>query len=189
MNGQRPPETLEGKRARLEPAASIDPLELLDLDWARSLHPAMGGWMTRPPRPGPGMMGIRDQRDGAVIGVLDAVEMTGYPGVVSVSVYTDPARRRAGTALEAYALFVTWLFEHGARLIHHEVLELNHPIQRILRGIGVPPSARFRHHAYAAGQFWDVLVYSFDAACWDRVRTSVVPRAPGAKPPALPPSR
>jgi RimJ/RimL family protein N-acetyltransferase len=170
--------TLEGTRVRLEPASSADRDELAELDWLRSLHPAMAGWFARPRTVAPGTAVMRGLDGGQVVGVLDAAGLPGYADVVSVSVYTDTARASGGWALEAYALFVSALFEQGVRLIHHEVLELNRPIQRILRGIGVAQTARLREHAYVAGRFWDVLVYSYDRAHWDHLLDHVVPRNP-----------
>jgi RimJ/RimL family protein N-acetyltransferase len=177
-----PTSSVDGVRARLEPASTLHPDELNDLDWARSLHPAMAGWLVRPAGAGPGTMVVRDQRDGGVVGVIDTAQLPGYVDVASVSVYADAARRRGGTTLEAYGLCVTALFEGGARLIHHEVISANRPIQRILRAVGIRETARFRSHAYAAGRLWDVLVYSYDAAHWEHVRTTVAPRAPVVAP-------
>jgi len=177
--------SIDGQRAHLEPAAAVDPAVLAELDWSRALHPAMAGWVVRPSVPSLGTVLVRDRRDDAVVGLLDAVEMSGYPGVVNVSIYADGERGHAGTMLEAYGLLVTQLFDGGVRLVHHEVLELNRPIQRILRGIGVAPTARLVEHAYVAGRFWDVLVFAFGPADWDRVRSTVAPRSPVSPPPSV----
>jgi hypothetical protein len=72
---------------------------------------------------------------------------------------------------------VLHLFDNGARLIHHEVLALNRPIQRIFAGMGLEPSARLRSHAYVAGRYWDVLVYSYDRATLDEILQITFPRA------------
>ncbi len=164
-------------RVRLEPATDADLDALEDLDWHRSLHPAMGGWLVRPAASSRTII-VRAVDGDELIGVIDAAPLPGYDAVTSLSVFTDTARAHGGLALEAYARVVMQLFDGGTRLIHHEVLELNRPIQRLLRGIGVTASARYREHAYAAGRFWDVLVYSYDAAQWNHLLGRVVPRNP-----------
>jgi RimJ/RimL family protein N-acetyltransferase len=162
----------------LAPVTQADLPELESLDWHRSLHPAMGGWMSRPPGSLATATLVRTLPTGELIGVIDAAPLPGYDGVTSLSVYTDTQRARGGLALEAYARAVNGLFASGTRLVHHEVLELNGPIHRVLRGIGIAPSARLREHAYAAGRYWDVLVYSYDATRWDHLLTRVLPRNP-----------
>lgn len=166
------------QRVALAPVTQADLVELEDLDWHRSLHPAMGGWMSRPPGSLATATLVRALATGELIGVIDAAPLPGYDGVTSLSVYTDTERARGGLALEAYARAVTGIFASGTRLVHHEVLELNGPIHRVLRGIGITPSARLREHAYAAGRYWDVLVYSYDATRWDHLLTRVLPRNP-----------
>lgn len=148
--------------------------ELDEIDWFRSLHPAMGGPLVRLVSTGAHL--VREVTSGRLVGVLDAAPVPGYPDVASVSIYSDPARAQAGWALEAYGTFVLSLFEQGIRLVHHEVLEFNRPIQRILRGLGVQPSARLRSHAFVAGRFWDVLVFSYDRAHLDHIVERVVPQ-------------
>jgi RimJ/RimL family protein N-acetyltransferase len=173
------PAPLLGRRVSVERATPADGKELETLDWARLLHPAMAGPTARSLLAQPTSAHvIRALATGEIAGVLDAVQVPGYPGVASVSIFVDTARAKGGLAMEAYGLFVTALFDGGVRLVHHEVLELNRPVQRILRGIGVAPSARYRQHAYAAGRFWDVLVFSYDRHHWDHVLEKVVPRNP-----------
>lgn len=154
---------------RVDPATPADAVAMAELDWRRSADPVMGGWINRPvPGPGTAVLRPADGRD-EIVGALDVVELPGYPGVANISIFTDMDRARGGIALEAYALVVDAAFGQGARLIHHEVLSINRPIQRVLRGIGVQPSARLRDHAYVAGRWWDVLVFSYAAAHWGEV--------------------
>jgi RimJ/RimL family protein N-acetyltransferase len=175
--------SVTGQRVRVDPAAPDDLTAMQELDWRRSSDPVMGGWVHRPALgPGPGTAVLRPIDGEVIVGALDVVELPGYPGVANVSIFTDMDRARGGMALEAYALVVDAAFAQGARLIHHEVLSLNRPIQRVLRGIGVEPSARLRDHAYVAGRWWDVLVFSYPEAHWRRVlerfpRNPLVPRA------------
>ena len=151
----------EGAWVRLEVLRESHVDELADLDWARSQSAALGGLALRG---GGSTVVFRSKESGAAIGVLDAMPLPGYPGVINVSLFTDVAG--AGLAIDAYALFATGLFDGGVRLIHHEVFEFNRPIRRILTGIGLAPTARLREHGFAAGRTWDVLVYSFDHPHW-----------------------
>lgn len=175
---------LPAPRVRLSPATDADRADLDDLDWGRSLHPGMGGWLVRPTSGAVRTSIVRTIADDKPIGVIDVAPLPGYAEVMSVSLYIDPARARGGLAFEAYARVVTQLFESGTRLVHHEVLDLNRPILRLLRGIGVPPSARLREHAYSAGRLWDVLVFAFDSPRWDQLLGHLVPRNPVRRAPS-----
>lgn len=160
---------ISGRRVSIAPATEHDLVEIADLDWRRSLHPAMGGWWARPSgAPGPGTVVLRrgDAPDGEIVGTLDARELLGYPGVINLSMFTDDSRARGGMALEGYALTVDTLFAQGARLIHHEVITLNRPILRLMRALRIERTAHLREHAYAAGRWWDVAVFSFDREVW-----------------------
>lgn len=166
------PPSRSGQRVRIDPIQPADQDELLDLDWHRSLHPAMAGWAARAGFSGTGTAVLRDVRGGttgAIVGAIDAVALPGYPGVMSVSIFVDGERARGGAALEGYALYVDALFEQGVRVVHHEVLELNDPIRRAMRALRLEASARLREHAYVGGRWWDVLVYSYDEAHWRSV--------------------
>ena len=158
-----PPQRTEGTLVSLELPGPSTLDDLTRLDWLRWQRPEMGGWSRRQPPMAPWATQLfRSNVSGRVVGVLDAFALSGYPGVVNVSIFTDTAVASPGVAIDAYGLFVGMLFDRGIRLVHHEVLEFNRPILRILRGIHVEPSARYREHAYVAGRFWDVLLFSFD---------------------------
>lgn len=173
--------TIAGERVALSPATAADADDLAHLDWQRSQHPAMGGWMSRPVGVAATGTAILRRVDAVAgdppVGAIDAVGLPGYPGVVNVSIYTDTARAPGGLALEGYGLYVDSLFAQGARVVHHEVIALNSPIKRLLRAIRLEPTARLRDHAYAAGRWWDVLVYSYDRARWEDMLARV-PRNP-----------
>ena len=172
-----------GERVRIAPATALDVVQLGAMDWRRSLHPALGGWVGTgiSARPGCGVL-HDDTRPDSVVGAVDAQTLPGYPGVVNVSLFVDEDRAPGGAALEAYGVRVSQLFEQGARRIHQEVLVLNRPIRRLLRGLGFAPEAVLREHGWAAGRFWDVEVFSFDRAGWEallgRFPRAPVPRAP-----------
>jgi RimJ/RimL family protein N-acetyltransferase len=158
----------------IEPATAAHAADLRSLDWLRSLRPVMAGPLVRAGNESAYLVRAASTHD--IVGVLDVAAVPGYADVASVSIYTDTRRARQGWALEAYGRLVLSLFDRRVRLIHHEVLEMNAPVQRILRAMGVAPSARLRDHAYVAGRFWDVLVYSYDLDQFDRVLHHVFPR-------------
>lgn len=68
--------------------------------------------------------------------------------------------------MEAYTLVGPFLFGLGIRVLHHEVLDCNLPMRRILHGAGIPVQATLREHAYIAGRWWDVHVYGLDERDW-----------------------
>jgi RimJ/RimL family protein N-acetyltransferase len=109
-------------------------------------------------------MVIRANADSTAIGVVENGQMIGYPDVAVVLIFVDPLVARPGIAMEAFAIYVKSMFEAGARLVHLEVLEFNAPVLRMLGRIGVQEQARLREHVFAAGRFWDILVFAFDAA-------------------------
>ena len=160
---------IDGTWVRLEALRESHLDELAELDWGRAASPNMGGLVRRGGSEAATMV-FRSRRTGEALGVLDAVPLTGYPGVCNVSVFTDEAVAGAGLAIDAYGIYVTALFASGVRLIHHEVFEFNRPIRRILSAAGVESSARLREHGYAAGRWWDVLVYSYDEPHWRGVQ-------------------
>jgi RimJ/RimL family protein N-acetyltransferase len=161
---------LAGTLVSLSEVTSADLVDLRRLDWLRSNHAEMGGWFDRPaPATGLAPTLFRSKTTGEVLGVLDGFPLPGYPGVVNVSLFTDATRAPRGYAMDAYGLYVGMLFANGVRIVHHEVLEFNRQVRRILRGIDVEPSARLRDHAYSGGRLWDVLIYSFDREHFSRV--------------------
>jgi RimJ/RimL family protein N-acetyltransferase len=137
---------------------------------------------------------IRDRRSGEAIGV---VENHPLPGKIAVFVvYLDRQRGRAGFGFEAVSLYISHLFDSGARLVTAEVLEFNADMIAILRKVQIVPQARLRDHVYSAGRFWDLLVYSFDRVEWvrivDRYRRILPggdrrPAAVGGRPPGVSP--
>lgn len=151
--------------------------ELAEFDSRRRSMPVMGarrgsgGSVFAPP------MLIRERRSGRAVGV---VENQALPGSVALYlIYLDPTTGRAGYGLEATALYVSHLFDSGARLVTAEVLELNAAVIGIMRKAGWPEQARLREHIYAAGRFWDLLVFSLDQESWERGIARYRARLPG----------
>lgn len=172
---------LAGHWVSLEPLSPLNRPELERLELARALVPQMGGPHPLEPVPrcfGPSMA-IRANATGEVVGVIENGEMRGYPGVAVLVIFVDESRARPGCALEAYALYVHRLFRFGARLVHLEVLSFNRAVLGLLRKVGVPVQVRLREHVYAAGRFWDLLVFAFDEADWERQVARFRPRLPG----------
>ena len=173
--------TIVGERVSITPLAEADRDELAELDWDRAAHPAMAGWAAHPVgQAAAGTALLRSRREstrGQLVGAIDAMTLPGYDGVANVSIFTDTSRAAGGLALEGYGLYVDDLFRQGARLIHHEVLSLNLPIRRAMRAFRLQPTATYRDHAYAAGRFWDVLVYSYGEDHW-RSTLAAMPNNP-----------
>jgi len=144
----------------VENASEFDEIDLL-----RELQPEMVA--SRSPRGaspfGPPML-VRERASGQAVGV---VENRPLPGSVAVFViYLDSHGRRRGYGFEAACLYISHLFDSGARLVTAEILEFNTHMIGIMRKVGIEPQARFREHVYSAGAFWDMIIYSFDGAQW-----------------------
>jgi len=172
---------LQGSWVTLEPVTTLNWPEVQRLDQVRQWNPNLGGTPTRADAPasyGPPVL-IREHSTATAVGILENSQMTGYPGVAVVLIYTDEAAARPGVALEAFAMYVSSVFEAGARLVHLEVLEFNSRVHRIMKRLGLTEQARQREQAYVAGRFWDVVVYAFDARDWDRILSRYARTLPG----------
>lgn len=180
---------LVGTWIELEPYAASNAAEFDQLDIRRQLNPFMGAGSRSTSSEIAAPMLIRDRRTGQAVGV---VENHPLPGNVAVFVsYLDRERGRHGFGFESVVLYISHLFDSGARLVTAEVLEFNSEMISIIRKVNVIPQARLREHVYTAGRFWDLIVYSMDQAQWvgivNRYRRSLPggdrpPAAIGGKP-------
>ena len=158
---------LSGSWIQLEPLSEANAAEFDRFYIERGVIPAMGaGGRSLSSVMAPPML-LRNRRDMEAVGV---VENHPLPGDVAVFV-VHIARQRglAGFGFEAAILYISHLFDSGARLVTAEVLEFNREMNGILTKVGLTPQARLREHIYSGGRFWDVLVYSFDRAQWVRI--------------------
>ena len=161
---------LVGKWAALEPINSVNRSEVEDLDRRRESVAAMGGTYRRTSETagfGP-PVAIRSTKSKLIVGTIDNYELAGYPGVAGLNIYVDRSIGRAGLAVEAFALYVAYLFQNGASVIHMEVLSFNIAVIKLLAKMNLHPQATLRQHAFVASGNWDVLVFSFTAEEWDR---------------------
>jgi RimJ/RimL family protein N-acetyltransferase len=151
----------------LEPYSASNAAEFALLYSQRELNAAMGaGGASRSSEISPPML-IRDLGSGEAVGV---VENHPLPGRIAVFViYLDRQRGRAGFGVEVFLLYMSHLFDSGARLVTGEVLEFNAVTMGIMRKAGLAPKARLREHVYSAGRFWDLLIYSIDREQWVRI--------------------
>jgi RimJ/RimL family protein N-acetyltransferase len=154
---------LRGWWIELEPQSSANTADFGAFANRRELSAEMGGGTGGASEFAPPML-IRDLRSGRAVGVVDNSGLPG--GVTVVAIYLDPEHGRAGWGMEAITLYVTYLFDQGARLVTAEVLGFNAAMIGVLRTLKIEPQARLREHAYVAGRYWDVLVYSFDRTEW-----------------------
>ena len=149
------------------------------------LNPAMGGGAIGSHEYAPAML-IRDRRTQRAVGVVDNSSQAA--GAAIVMIYFDRDLGRGGAGLEAITLYVSHLFDHGARRVVAEVLDFNTGMNGVLKKLRFEPQARLREHAYVAGRYWDLLVYSFDLAEWkEKVVDRFRRRLPGGdrKPAAI----
>lgn len=174
---------LRGAWVKLEPVDSTNRAEAEAIELSRQRSPNLGGRAWRAPTIGmfgPPML-IRDARSGQAVGLVEAGQLTGYAGVAVVLIYMDQSIARPGISIQAFALYVTYLFERGARLVHMEVLDTNSPVLRIFARNGQAPQARLRDHVYAGGRFADLMVIAFDRAEWNAICARYPTMFPGAK--------
>jgi hypothetical protein len=156
-----------GSWTQLEPRTATASEEFAEVDARRGLNPVMGAESERGPSPYAPPMLVRDRKSGRAVGI---VENYGQPGGTAIFVaYIDPVRGRAGYGFEAISLYLSCMFDGGARRVIAEVLSFNVDMIGILRKVDFLPQARLREHVYVAGRFWDLIIYSFDRADWVRV--------------------
>ena len=158
---------LSGSWIELEPLSEENAAEFDRFDLERVLNPSMGaGGRSHSSAIAPPML-VRTRRDGESVGV---VENHPQPGNVAVFVfYVARKRGLIGFGFEAAVLYISHLFDSGARLVTAEVLEFNREMNGILRKVGLVPQARLREHIYTGGRFCDLLVYSFDREQWVQI--------------------
>ena len=158
---------LAGVSLSLETYGEEHLADVARLDRVRGGMAVMGGMSKRPAYLHPlDVTLVARSRNGDVVGVVDARALPGYDRVVNVTMFFDPQRARRGVAMEAYTIAGPFLFGRGVRVIHHEVLDCNTTMRRILERARIPVRATMREHAYVAGRFWDVHVYSLDEEAW-----------------------
>jgi RimJ/RimL family protein N-acetyltransferase len=155
---------LSGSWIQLEPPTATNGPEFERAYRVRELDPAMGGGARSTPGAIVPPMLIRVRSSGEAVGVVENHPLPG--GVAVFVVYLDRRRARAGFATEAIILYLSHLFDSGARLVTAEVLEFNADMIGVLRKVHIAPQARLREHSYSAGRFWDLLVYSFGREEW-----------------------
>jgi RimJ/RimL family protein N-acetyltransferase len=174
---------LEGSWIALEPPGEANAEALAELDRKARLHPAMGGGIRSGTNAFAPEMLIRERREGAIVGVVLNHRMPA--DIAAYFIYLDPDKGRAGYGIEATALYVSHLFDCGARLVTADVLSFNRAVIGILGKAGIKPQARLREHAYAAGRFWDVLVFSFGVDEWIGALARYRPMLPGGDRPPV----
>lgn len=155
---------LVGEWVELEPSTTENEATFRALDERRSRHPAMGAWRGMPNSEIAPSMLVRDRRTGQVAGLLENHSAPG--AVTAISIYFDRSVGRPGAGMEAVAMYISHLFDSGARLVVAEVLAFNSPMIAIFRKHGIEPQARLREHVFIGGHFWDLLVYAFDREEW-----------------------
>lgn len=170
---------LSGSWIVLEPSHSGNASEFDDVIRRRALSASMGAGGGTASEVAPPML-IRDLRTGQAVGTVDNHSQPG--AICVVEIYMDLDRRRAGSGMEAITLYVSHLFDEGARLVTAEVLAFNSPMIHLLHTLKFEPQARLREHVFVAGRFWDLVVYSWDQAEWvDKVVNRYRDRLPGGR--------
>jgi len=170
---------LVGSRIRLDPVDDRTTAEFARLNVQRQLEPLVGSTSEAgSPAIAPPMI-VRDRRSGQAVGVVQNHAQPG--GIAVLVVYLDPRSRRVGFGFEAIVLYVSHLFDSGARLVTSEVLEFNQEMNAIMRKSGLSPQARMREHQFIAGRYWDLLIYSLDRQAWLEIVDRYRPILPGGR--------
>jgi hypothetical protein len=164
-------ECLQGYRIDLEPLGAANAQDIERLDRQRELLPQMGGIFHRgvPSQSFGPPLAIRSHSDNRIIGVIANQELEEYPGVCTIVTYVDQEIAHPGLAIEASALYLDYIFLHGAQRIFLKVIEFNTPMLKILQKMRFIPQVRLRQAYYIAGRFWDVYLYEFDQSEWNNM--------------------
>jgi RimJ/RimL family protein N-acetyltransferase len=157
---------LAGSWVELAPLGEAPEGELARLAALRRLTPEMGSPVVAEESPVPALL-VLERSSRRPVGI---VESHWLPGAIAVFlIYLDPERARAGYGMEASAIYISRLFDGGARRVSAEVLDFNRAMHGIFRKVHLEPSVRMAEHVYVAGAFRDLLVYSFDRPRWLRM--------------------
>ena len=163
-------QTLVGRWVRLEPLSTLSSVEAASL---MTRSDTIGQLVLSSPPPESfgrfvPVFCVRARRDGSCVGLAANWEVFGYPDVAEIGLYVE----RPGLGLEAWVLDMTYLFSHGAHKCLLEVVDGNDSVLRPFEKLGLRPQAWLSEHAYAAGQFRDVAVYSMTADEWSTLTSS-----------------
>ncbi len=158
---------LVGSWTQLEPLSAENVHEFDEINAGRMQSPVMGAIGESGSSSFAPTMLARDRRSGRSVGILENHEQPG--GAAVFVAYIDPERGRVGYAFEAISMYLSCMFDGGARRVITEVLEFNKVMLGIQRKVDVLPQARLREHVYTAGRYWDLIISSFDRAHWVRV--------------------
>jgi len=147
----------------LEPLTPANEAEFAEIQRSMELSPAMGPIPLGSSEIAPPML-VRALHTGRPVGL---VQNQALPGKVAVFViFLDPKRSRRGYGLEAVFMYISHLFDSGARLVGGESVDFNVVLQQILHKVGIEPRARMREHVYRAGAFRDLVIFSFGETQW-----------------------
>jgi len=158
---------LVGSWTRLEPLSAENAHEFEEINSSRQRNPVMGAMGDSGSSSFAPPMVVRDRRNGLAVGILENHEQPG--GAAVFVAYIDPERGRVGYGFEAISMYLSCMFDGGARRVITEVLEFNKDMIGIQRKVDILPQARLREHVYTAGRYWDLIISSFDRAHWVRV--------------------
>jgi RimJ/RimL family protein N-acetyltransferase len=152
---------LTSRRVRLEAFSETNLPEVSALDLVRTYFPRTAHAFRRVFRPslfGPPLL-VRSVASSRALGVISNNELSDAPGVAEVSLFVDPRLSAPGWPLEAYRLYVRYLFDHGAAKIQITVYDFDEVGLRMLAKLRFQPQAILRQHAYVAGFLRDVHIF------------------------------
>jgi RimJ/RimL family protein N-acetyltransferase len=164
---------LEGRWVRLEPVTEQLNADIGALDRKSEVLPQMGGIIQRQIHSdvfGAPIMVIRVRSTNIAAGIIANRALKDHKGVCSVWFYTDRTVIRPGFAVEAFSLYINYLFQMRAEKIYMEILEFNTPVIKFLHRCGLSLLVRTRKSYYIAGHFWDTVIFAFDQVEWETVR-------------------
>lgn len=155
------PLVLSSRRVRLETFSEDNLPEVTALDLVRTYFPRTAHAfraVQHGSRFGPPLL-VRSLASMRALGVISSGELNDAPGVAEVSLFADPRLSAPGWPLEAYLLYLRYLFDRGAAKLQIGVYDFDELGLRMLAKLGFRPQAILRQHVYVAGFLRDVHVF------------------------------
>lgn len=154
---------IEGVRVTLLAVDADDP-RLVTIDARRPVESRTGQAFARKEAAGglPGTHLVLDRETEEAFGVINGFRPDPGAASVELTLFLDPRIARPGWAVEAYLLYARHLLAGGERSLGVTVIGGDSVSLRILRKLGLAPTARLREHEWACGCFHDVLVFLVD---------------------------
>jgi len=110
---------------------------------------------------------VVSQRDGAVVGLVQAIDVDEFHATAGLSLFTGPQVWGSGWPIEGLVLFIQLMFEAGYGRLCCRMAEGAHRRLSAAKTLGLTEEAVFRDHISTADGFEDLHALAIEIGAWD----------------------